>query len=154
MPQVAFQDSRRYQVLPQSPEEAGYYSYGTPGSGAGQHAHPRMLTFLFWLEHRWSATDARRIGIGNISLADGRRFFPHASHRSGLEVDIRPMRKDMIRGPVRYFDAHYDQAATCKLVDLMWQSGMVGKIYFNDASLPRVQRLVGHDNHLHVEVIA
>ncbi|MBP1204475.1 hypothetical protein JOD97_002517 [Duganella sp. 1411] len=33
-------DSRGYFVLPQAPEDAGYYVYGTPGDGAAQYANP------------------------------------------------------------------------------------------------------------------
>lgn len=148
------QDSRGYFVLLQAPEEAGYYTYGTPGSGRGQYAHPQMLSFLFMLEHQWSAIDRRMFGIGNISLADGASFPPHRSHRNGLQVDIRPIRKDGKRQLVRYTDSGYDRSATMKLVNLIWQTGMVTRVAFNDVSISRVERLVGHDDHLHVEVIA
>lgn len=43
-------DRRGFFVLPLAPEEAGYYTYGTPVGGAGQYAHPQMLTFIFQLE--------------------------------------------------------------------------------------------------------
>lgn len=153
MNQVAPQDSRNHFVLPQASEGGAYYTYGTPGSGAGQYCHSKMLTFIFLLEHRWGALDGRKIGIGNISLANGTSFPPHRSHKSGLEVDIRPFRKDGKRLPVRYTDAQYDREATRKLVLLMWQTSMVKRVGFNDLSISRVQRLPGHDDHLHVEVI-
>lgn len=95
----------------------------------------------------------RGFGIGNVSLADGAPFPPHRSHRSGLQVDIRPIRKDWKREPVRYTDSGYDRLATMKLVNLIWQTGMVARIAFNDVSIPRVERMAGHDDHLHVEVI-
>jgi murein endopeptidase len=154
MSEVAIQDSRRYFVLPQAPEEASYYTYGTPGRGAGQYSNARMLTFIFHLEYRWGAIDHRKIGIGNISLANGVPFPPHRSHRSGMEVDIRPIRKDGKQLPVRFTDSLYDRNATQKLVELIWKTGMVKRVFFNDLSIPRVQKMMGHDDHLHVEVIA
>lgn len=154
MAQPSPQDSRNYFILPQAPEGAGYYTYGTPGLGAGQYCHPKTLSFIFLLEHRWSGEDARKIGIDNVSLANGIAFPPHRSHRSGLEIDIRPIRKDGKRLPVRYTDLQYDRDATRKLVLQMWQTGLVKRVAFNDLSIPRVQRMVGHDDHLHVEIIA
>lgn len=154
MSRTETQDSRTYFVLPQAPEEAFYYTYGTPGRGAGQYSHARMLTFIFQLEYRWGAIDDRKIGIGNISLANAAPFPPHRSHRSGLEVDIRPIRKDGKQIPVRHTDPQYDQDATRTLVELIWQTGMVKRIAFNDAAIPRVLGMTGHDDHLHVEVIS
>jgi hypothetical protein len=154
MKRVPDQDSRGFFVLPQAPEEAAYYTYGAPVGGAGQYAHARMLTFIFLLEHKWGAIDDRKIGIGNISVAGGVTFEKHNTHKSGLEVDIRALRKDGRQIPVRYTELHYDQAATRRMVETMWQTGMVKRIYFNDVAIPLVQRLVNHDNHLHVEVLA
>jgi penicillin-insensitive murein endopeptidase len=146
------QDRRGFFVLPQNPEESGYYTYGTPSDGAGQYAHPVMLNFLFWLEFHWSATEDRKFGIGNISLANGTRFAPHRSHRSGLEVDIRPLRKDGAHAPVSYKSEGYDQAATKRLISLIISSGMASKVMFNDPHISGVKPLSGHDDHIHVEV--
>lgn len=112
-----------------------------------------MLTFIFHIEYRWGAIDKRKIGIGNISLSAGKAFPPHRSHRTGLEVDIRPIRKDGKSAPVRYSEAQYDRDATRKLIEAVWQTGMVRRVAFNDISIPRVQRMIGHDDHLHIEII-
>lgn len=141
-------------MLPQRPEEAAYYTYGTPAAGRAQYAHPQLLNFLIRIEHLWGATDSRRLGIGNISLPSGVRFPPHRSHRSGLEVDMRPVRKDGKEQPVHYRSSDYDRAATSKLVQMMWQTGMVTRLFFSDAAVPRVSPMIGHDDHLHVEVRA
>lgn len=37
--EVQPKDSRNYFMLPQAPENAGYYVYGTPLQGGGQYAH-------------------------------------------------------------------------------------------------------------------
>jgi hypothetical protein len=42
--QVQPKDSRGYFMLAQTPEEAGYYPYGTPGGGAGQFV--RLFIFM------------------------------------------------------------------------------------------------------------
>lgn len=152
MSQIAHQDSRSYFILPQAPEEAAYYTYGTPTRGRGQYAHPQMLTFIFSLEHQWGAIDNRKIGIGNISLTEGASFPPHRSHRSGLEVDMRPLRKDGKPLPVRFHDTQYDREATRKLVEAIWHTGVVKRVAFNDLAIPGVQMMTGHDDHLHVEI--
>lgn len=71
MIEIQPKDSRAYFMLPQSPEGAGYYVYGTPDRGAGQYAHPLMMSVLFFVEREWQAGDHRQFGIGNISLAGG-----------------------------------------------------------------------------------
>ncbi|MBU0747385.1 MAG: penicillin-insensitive murein endopeptidase [Gammaproteobacteria bacterium] len=146
------QDARGYFMLPQMPEESGYYTYGTPPGGRAQYARVQMLNFIFKLEHGWSMIEERKIGIGNISLAQGKQFPPHRSHRSGLEVDIRPIRKDGSKRPVRWSSTDYDQVATQRLVDLIWQTGMVKKVGFNDPKIANATFMAGHDDHLHVEV--
>ena len=147
-------DSRGYNQLPQRTEEGAYYTYGTPSSGRAQYAHPNMMTFLLRIEHLWGASDSRPIGIGNISVAGGAKMPDHAGHRGGLEVDIRLIRRDGKALPVTFRDAAYDREATAKLVQMMWQTGMVHTIYFNDLKVPRVRQRPKHDDHLHVEVSA
>lgn len=145
-------DDRGYFMLPQNPDEAGYYVYGTPSGGQGQYAHPAMLTFLFWLELRWSAVDKRKFGVGNISLANGLRFPPHRSHTNGLQVDLRPLRKDGAELPVSYKSDAYDQLATKKLISLIESAGRASKVFFNDPHIHGVKPLNGHDDHIHVEI--
>lgn len=151
---MPWQDSRGYFMLPQRREESAYYTYGTPASGRAQYAHPNMLSFLFKIEHLWGGVDRRRIGVGNISLAGGAAFPPHRGHRSGLHVDLRPFRTDGKEMRVSYREPAYDRAATAQLVQLMWQTGMVSKVFFNDSKIARVEPMNGHDDHLHVEVMA
>ena len=68
------QDSRGYFVLPQAPEEAAYYTYGTPGRGVGQYAHAKMLTFIFHLEHRWGVLMLERSALGILALLKAQHF--------------------------------------------------------------------------------
>ena len=58
MLEVQPRDKRGFFILPQAPEDAGYYVYGTPGRGAGQYAHPNMMMALLYVEREWQAVDA------------------------------------------------------------------------------------------------
>lgn len=153
MSAVRPQDSRGYFMLPQAPDDAGYYVYGTPLDGAGQYAHPALLCVLFFVERAWQATDNRKFGIGNISLAGGGKFKKHDSHKNGLQVDVRAVRIDGKRSGVSQLHHHeYDKEATAKLIGLFFSHPSVKKILFNDTDIPGVQPWVNHDDHFHVDI--
>jgi murein endopeptidase len=146
-------DPRGYFMLPQAPEEAGYYIYGTPGQGAYQYAHPSMMTVLCWVEREWAAAEGRKFGIGNISLSNGeRRTEEHRSHVNGLQVDIRPVRKDGLHLPVTWKLSEYDAEATARLIGIFFSHPFVKKILFNDTRIPGVKYWVKHDDHFHVAI--
>jgi murein endopeptidase len=146
------QDSRHYFMLPQAPEDAGYYVYGTPTGGQFQYAHPSMMTMLLWVEREWAAIDSRKFGIGNISKAGGIRN-EHASHMDGLQVDVRAIRKDGLPLPVTWHDHEYDEEATGRLIGIFFSHPLVKKVLFNDLRAdPRVHPWPHHDNHFHVEL--
>ena len=145
-------DARGYFMLPQDAGELAYYVYGTPGQGRAQYCHPDLLSFLLSVAAQWGARDSRKIGIGNISLAGGARFRPHLGHRSGLEVDLRPLRRDGLHLPVSYRSACYDAGATAALVQLLRVIGAPRKILFNDTRIEGVCACRSHDDHLHVEL--
>lgn len=147
-------DDRGYFILPQAPEDAGYYVYGTPAGGAGQFAHPAMLSLLFWVEHQWQSTDRRRFGVGNISLANGSYFSPHSKHKDGLQVDVRALRLDGRNSGIEWQHEGYDREATARLIGFFKSHPSVMKIYFNDLEISGVWPLKNHDNHFHVEVWA
>ena len=61
-------DQQGWYMLPQAPEEAGYYVYGNvnnvPGTGhLAQYAHPSMLSVIFWVEREWAAIEDRKFCI-------------------------------------------------------------------------------------------
>ncbi|MBP1205238.1 murein endopeptidase [Duganella sp. 1411] len=157
-------DSRGYFMLPQAPEDAGYYVYGNvgnvPNTGhLAQYAHPDLLSVIFYIEREWQAICDRKFGIGNISIDGGIPYDGHNTHLRGIEVDCRPVRKDKLTGPdarVSYFDAVYDRGATIKLLRLFAQHPEVKTIYFNDAevqkAIGRVTSCAGHNDHFHVEL--
>lgn len=147
------QDARHYFMLPQAPEDAGYYVYGTPPSGGGQYAHPGMITMLLFLERQWAGIDHRKFGVGNISLSGGIPYEKHSTHRTGLDVDIRPLRKDGRNEQVFWYQHDlYDHDATAKLIGLFHAYPGVQTILFNDTSIPFVKPFKDHDNHFHVKL--
>jgi murein endopeptidase len=158
-------DRRSYFMLPQAPEEAGYYVYGNkggvPGTGhMAQYAHPDLLSVIFYIEREWAAICDRKFGIGNISIDGGTPYDGHATHQRGIEMDCRPVRKDSLTGQaarVTYRDAAYDQVATIKLIRLFARHPEVRIIYFNDVEVQKavgalVTSCAGHNDHFHVEL--
>jgi murein endopeptidase len=98
-----------------------------------------------------------RVAVGDIGLQHGGVITGHETHRRGLDVDVRPMRKakDQCRRGGNYRASTYDRAATRALVKAIRATapGHVRLIYFNDPVLIKeglTRRFVGHDDHLHV----
>ena len=145
-------DSRGFFMIPQAPDDAGYYVYGDPGAGVNQYVHPQMLTLILAVEREWQAIDARKFGVGDISSAGGPKMSGHVSHRLGIEVDIRPVRKDGKQLGCTYRDGAYDRTGTEKLITL-FRTCAAGPllIYFNDVKIPGVKPRVKHDNHFHIQ---
>lgn len=124
---------------------------GKPDRGGYQYAHPIMMTAILRIGLEWQAIDKRRFGVGNISRADGKDDDDHKTHLEGLEVDVRPLRKDGLHLPVRWDDSRqYDRAATAKLIELFRTFAPVRVIWFNDPEIPFVMRQIKHDDHFHV----
>lgn len=113
----------------------------------------KLLSLLNLVEFRWQGMDDRKMGIGNISLAGGVRFDPHEGHQSGLDVDIRLIRKDGLELGVRWTDDQYDHEATATLINLFFETNRVKVIYFNDPKIARVKPRYKHDNHFHVTIL-
>lgn len=159
-------DRRGYFMLPQAPEGAGYYVYGNVGGRPhtghlAQYAHPSLMSLILCIEREWQAIDDRKFGIGNISIDGGAEYDGHATHKKGIEVDIRPVRKDKLTGQtarVTRFDEVYDREATTRLIRLFACHLTVRVIYFNDEKVQsaigggRVRYAMLHDDHLHVEL--
>ena len=154
MPSVSVRDARGFFVLPQGFEGGGYYTYGTPTEGRSQYSHPSLMSMLIQTAALWSAVDPRKFGVGNISRENGKNT-DHKTHLSGLEVDIRPLRKDGRHVPCTIDDSQYDRDATHKLIAMFLATGRVKELLFNDPpNMPRVRRFRGHDNHFHVAFTA
>jgi hypothetical protein len=151
------QDSRGFFMLPQAPAESGYYTYGKlygqPAKGAYQYPHPLMMSAILRVALEWQAIDRRRMGIGDISLPDGKKTPDHGGHRTGLDVDVRPLRTDGLEQAVTWRDPHYDPEATRRLIDLFRALTPVKFIIFNDPRIPFCARADKHDDHFHVTLL-
>jgi penicillin-insensitive murein endopeptidase len=149
-------DSRGFFMLPQASMDSGYYVYGNlhgrPAKGAYQYAHPLMMTSILKVALEWQAIDKRRFGVGDISLPGGIQTPDHGGHKSGLNVDIRPLRKDGREEPVAWNDPQYDQIATYALIKLFQTYAPVQSIIFNDPGIPFLVRLKKHDDHFHLNL--
>lgn len=111
-----------------------------------------MISLLQAIACDWCHLDSRKFGVGNISLANGARFKPHESHRDGLQVDVRAIRRDGRELPCTRLDAQYDRLATAKLIELFVRHPSVKRVLFNDSTIPGVRPAAGHDNHFHAEL--
>lgn len=113
------------------------------------------INALIRIGHEWAQSDATPIGVGHISRRDGSRFPPHKSHRKGVDVDIRPMRKDGKNLPVTIQSKMYDAEATRMVVNVIRAQSKVKLILFNDPKLVKAgltQMYPNHSNHLHVRL--
>lgn len=98
-----------------------------------------------------------RVAIGDIGFEHGGKLPGHASHRYGLDVDVRPMRTDkrQCSSGGSYRLSTYDRAATRDLIRAIRAAapGHVKLIYFNDPVLIKeglTRWFTGHDDHLHI----
>ena len=99
-----------------------------------------------------------RIAVGDVSLEHGGRIPGHDTHRRGLDVDIRPLRKAndqcSIAGTT-WRSTAYDRAATRRMIQRFRAvaPGHIKVIYFNDPILigeGLTTWFTGHDDHIHV----
>lgn len=146
------QDGRNFWMLPQGPEDGGYYNYGYPINGRAQYCDTRLMNVILMVGFKWAEMDERRFGAGNTSLPNGESFPPHSGHQNGLQVDVRALRKDGKNLPVNYKDNNYDRDGTARLINCFFDTGLVSIVYFNDLQIARVRHLPKHDDHFHVEV--
>jgi murein endopeptidase len=139
-------------VLRQSPNRA-WRRWGTD----------RLVHVVLRVARQYRAAHPRspRIGIGDLSRPHGGDFGPqfgyigHASHQNGLDVDVYYPREDGREQAPR--DAtQIDRRRSQELVDRFLAEGaqviFVGPNTGLGGPAGRVQRLVHHDNHLHVRL--
>jgi len=96
----------------------------------------------------------RAMAIGHISLHGGGKMDPHATHQKGVDLDIRPERKDGLNTQVDIFMDQYDRALTTELINLWWEKAPVTLVYFNDPTViaAKLSRHA-HDHHHHFHVL-
>ncbi|NLD70774.1 MAG: hypothetical protein GX644_18430 [Limnobacter sp.] len=137
----------------------GFYSYDrdldSDGSGRPhQFGRPETIAAVKAIGAAWQRRhpNGPRIGIGHLSLRGGGPTPGHQQHRTGLEVDVRPVRNDGREAAVTRSDSTYSRTLTRELVELMQSNRVlpVYKILFNDTAIPGTRTASGHDNHLHL----
>lgn len=134
------------------PQECGlgYYSYSSFDKQYGTPATIKMLQEVaqsFYLNR-----PNLLIGIGDISFRNGAEMPPHQSHRTGRNIDIRPLRNDDAQRGVTIDDNNaYNREETRLLVESLLAHSNVKRILFNDRQIRGVTFYKGHHNHLHVE---
>jgi murein endopeptidase len=117
------------------------------------------ITLQIAAEYRAANPGAPRVGIADISRPHGGPFgrefggLGHASHQNGLDVDILYPRRDGTElAPMK--PSQVDQRLAQDLVDRLVAAGAVYVFVGPHLKLsgPRriVQKLVFHDNHMHV----
>ncbi|SKB13672.1 Carboxypeptidase (modular protein) [Planktothrix sp. PCC 11201] len=122
------------------------------------YGRPEVLQALKYICVEWEKRypQGPRVSIGNISLANGGPMPPHSSHQHGLDVDIAPVANTNEEIGLTWQDSKYSRQRTQELVDLFYSNPILGirRILFNDPDITRVERYVGHDNHLHVSFLS
>jgi Putative peptidoglycan binding domain len=139
--------------LPES--GVGFVTNNRGPNGAAQFGLQSTIDACLAVAREWSLTHPHPFSIGQISKKGGGPMPPHQSHRLGVDVDVRPVRKDGQNSGVTIADAEYDRAATTALIELWWQKAPVQLVLFNDqtvinAGLSRAHP--GHGNHFHVRL--
>lgn len=104
------------------------------------------------------AAGSGRIAVGDISYEHGGPITGHVTHRRGLDLDIRPLRKANDQCSVAgttWRSTAYDRTATRAMI-LAFRAaspGHIRVIWFNDPVLIReglTRYHSGHDDHVHV----
>ena len=90
------------------------------------------------------------VGIVDISFEGGGKHPDHKSHRRGIDVDLRPLRKDKQNLGVDISDKAYSRDLTKAMVGYLFEDPNVQLVLFNDTQINGVTWAVGHSNHLHV----
>ncbi len=139
----------------------GYYTYNPntqvyPNDPNRRYGTDRLVRDLAALTAWWNVQHPKgpRLGIGDLSWRSGGRLDNHASHQSGVDVDIRLPRRDGVEGAAN--PGNYDREMTQEIVDWWLAHGDVEYIFYGPnleiTGNARVMVWPNHDDHLHVRV--
>lgn len=95
------------------------------------------------------------IFINEMAKPKGGQYKPHATHQTGLNVDIKLPKTDGSSGGINYNSALYDRNACRSMILSFGYCSLVKAVRFNDPDLIKegiCTFLTGHDNHLHIEL--
>jgi peptidoglycan hydrolase-like protein with peptidoglycan-binding domain len=139
-------------VLPMN--GVGFQTYNREPNGADQFGTELAINAIIALAGKWFLLHPEvPLQFGDISRKGGGKFPPHASHKNGRDVDVRPIRKDNRMEPVSVGEVAYDTIRTEEFVRLVKSRHPNATIFFNDTRLINkglTSHAAGHHNHLHV----
>ena len=133
----------------------GFITYNRDGND--QFGTARTIENIQTIAKIWHKNNPNiPIQIGDISRKGGGSFRPiHASHKNGIDVDIRPIRKDGKPLPLNIQNNPnaLDRDKMRELIKVIRQVNPNAIIYFNDPVLIKeglTTFMKGHFNHIHV----
>jgi peptidoglycan hydrolase-like protein with peptidoglycan-binding domain len=139
-------------VLPMSGE--GFTTYNREPNGADQFGLESIINAVVALARKWFLRHPEvPLQIGDISRRGGGSFPPHASHKIGRDVDVRPIRLDNRMDAVSVGEPQYDTLRTEELVKTILERHPTATMFFNDQRLINkglTKYAAGHRNHLHI----
>lgn len=132
----------------QDPDGNGTANWGT-GSTIGQ---------LEEATASFAGSGNGRVPLGDVSFEHGGDIPGHATHETGIDVDVWPIRTDSAQctaGRITWQSSTYDRAGTRLLVQRIraTAAGQISSILFNDPVLISeglTTSYPNHDNHLHI----
>lgn len=136
---------------------AGFVTFNRGTGGVNQFGQWSTIGALLRLANVWFSKGNHPLSIGHISKKFGGAFPPHKSHRTGLDVDIRPVRTDGENAAIAYTQQAYSQARSMDLLETIWRNAPVKLILFSDPVMVKAglsKPFAGHDNHFHIRLRA
>jgi Putative peptidoglycan binding domain/Penicillin-insensitive murein endopeptidase len=126
-------------------------------SDHGRWGTAGAIRFLRGAGTAFDKANRGKVAVGHISKEHGGPFSPHASHRVGLDADLRPIRKqkNQCQMGTTWGSSAYARAGTRMLIQAIRKAApqRVKVIWFNDPVLIQkgyTEYMSGHDDHLHV----
>jgi peptidoglycan hydrolase-like protein with peptidoglycan-binding domain len=139
-------------VLPES--GIGFTTYNREPGGADQFGRAATIRHIQELGELWFAKHpSRPIAIGDISRKGGGPFPPHATHKDGLDVDMRPLTNNGVNEPTNTGAANFSHEQTRELILLVKNNFDIEVVFFNDPLTIKeglTRHAKGHENHVHV----
>ncbi len=128
------------------------------GNGSANWGVASTVAQLEQAASAFGALGKGKVPVGDISFEHGGDIPGHASHETGMDVDLWPIRTDRAQCTgtrITWQSSTYDRTATRELVKAIRAAapGQIDVIYFNDPTLINeglTTAFANHDNHLHI----
>lgn len=127
----------------------GFYGYYANSKRWGK---PALVYGIQRAARNFSTKGWGKLGVGDISLKNGGDIAGHASHERGVDVDMRPIRKDGAASGTTINQSSYSRERTKVALQLLRAELNVKLIFFNDSRVGGVQHWPNHDNHFHLRI--